>query len=145
MSTTLEQVPTGTYALDTVHSSIGFGVKYNIGTFRSTFDEVDAQFVDGVLPARHRSARSTSTSPSSSRTYSPRTSSTPRATPTITFRSTEIRPAADGSVEIDGELTIRGVTRTVTATGTYSRAATPTGTTASGSTSRPPSIAESSA
>lgn len=27
------------------------------------------------------------------------------ATPTIVFRSTEIRPAADGSVEVDGELT----------------------------------------
>jgi polyisoprenoid-binding protein YceI len=40
--------------------------------------------------------------------------------PEITFRSTEIRPAADGSVEVDGELSIRGVTKTVTATGTYS-------------------------
>jgi len=49
MSTTIEQIPTGTYALDTVHSSIGFGVKYNIGTFRTSFDEVDAQLVDGTL------------------------------------------------------------------------------------------------
>jgi polyisoprenoid-binding protein YceI len=40
-------------------------------------------------------------------------------TPTITFRSTEIRPAEDGSVEVDGELTIRGITKPVTATGTY--------------------------
>jgi hypothetical protein len=49
MSTVLEQVPTGTYALDPVHSGIAFAVKYNIGTFRSTFGEVSAQLADGVL------------------------------------------------------------------------------------------------
>jgi polyisoprenoid-binding protein YceI len=37
----------------------------------------------------------------------------------ITFRSTAIRLAADGSVKLDGELTIRGITRPVTATGNY--------------------------
>ena len=49
MSTTIQEVPTGIFALDTVHSSIGFGVKYNIGTFRTTFDRVDAQLANGVL------------------------------------------------------------------------------------------------
>jgi polyisoprenoid-binding protein YceI len=39
--------------------------------------------------------------------------------PEITFRSTEIRLADDGRAEIDGELTIRGVTRPVIATGHY--------------------------
>ena len=39
--------------------------------------------------------------------------------PEITFRSTAIRLAADGSVELDGELTIRGITRPVTASGNY--------------------------
>ena len=29
MSTTLQQVPTDTYTVDPVHSSFGFGVKYN--------------------------------------------------------------------------------------------------------------------
>ena len=37
MSTTLQQVPTGTYGVDPVHSSFGFGVRYNgVATFRST-------------------------------------------------------------------------------------------------------------
>jgi polyisoprenoid-binding protein YceI len=39
--------------------------------------------------------------------------------PEITFRSSEIRLGADGSAEVDGELTIRGVTRPVSATGHY--------------------------
>jgi polyisoprenoid-binding protein YceI len=39
--------------------------------------------------------------------------------PEITFRSTAIRLADDGRAEVDGELTIRGVTRPVTAKGHY--------------------------
>ena len=39
--------------------------------------------------------------------------------PEVTFRSTAIRLADDGRAEVDGELTIRGVTRPVTASGHY--------------------------
>jgi len=39
--------------------------------------------------------------------------------PEITFRSTAIRLDGDGRAEVDGELTIRGVTRPVTASGHY--------------------------
>jgi len=39
--------------------------------------------------------------------------------PEITFRSTAVRLADDGRAEVDGELTIRGVTRPVTASGRY--------------------------
>jgi polyisoprenoid-binding protein YceI len=39
--------------------------------------------------------------------------------PEITFHSAAIRLADDGSAEVDGELTIRGITRPVTASGTY--------------------------
>jgi polyisoprenoid-binding protein YceI len=39
--------------------------------------------------------------------------------PEITFRSTAVRLAGDGWAEVDGELTIRGVTRPVTASGNY--------------------------
>jgi polyisoprenoid-binding protein YceI len=40
--------------------------------------------------------------------------------PEITFRSTAVRLAEDGHAEVEGELTIRGVTRPVTAGGNYS-------------------------
>jgi polyisoprenoid-binding protein YceI len=39
--------------------------------------------------------------------------------PEITFRSTAVRLADDGRAEIDGELTIRGVTRPISAGGYY--------------------------
>ncbi len=39
--------------------------------------------------------------------------------PEIAFRSTALRLAGDGRVDLDGELTIRGVTRPVTAAGRY--------------------------
>ena len=39
--------------------------------------------------------------------------------PEITFRSTEVRLADDGGAEVDGELTIRGITRPVSASGHY--------------------------
>jgi polyisoprenoid-binding protein YceI len=39
--------------------------------------------------------------------------------PEITFHSTAVRLADDGRAEVDGELTIRGVTRPVTASGHY--------------------------
>jgi polyisoprenoid-binding protein YceI len=40
--------------------------------------------------------------------------------PEITFRSTAIRLADDGRAEVAGELTIRGITRPVSASGRYS-------------------------
>ena len=39
--------------------------------------------------------------------------------PEIAFRSTAVRLADDGRAEVDGELTIRGVTRPITASGHY--------------------------
>jgi polyisoprenoid-binding protein YceI len=40
--------------------------------------------------------------------------------PEVTFRSTEIRLADDGRAEVDGELTMKGIIRPVTAAGQYS-------------------------
>jgi polyisoprenoid-binding protein YceI len=39
--------------------------------------------------------------------------------PEITFRSTELRLADDGRAEVEGELTIRGITRPITGSGQY--------------------------
>jgi polyisoprenoid-binding protein YceI len=39
--------------------------------------------------------------------------------PEIMFRSTEVRLADEGRAEVDGELTIKGITRPVTASGRY--------------------------
>lgn len=120
MSTTLQQIPTGTYAIDPVHSSIGFGVKYNkLATFRSTFDKVDAQLTDGVLTGTADASSIQIDEPNFKGHLLTRDFFDVEVTPTITFRSTDIRAAEDGSAELDGELTIRGVTKPLTATGSY--------------------------
>ena len=120
MSTTIQQVPTGTYGLDPIHSSIGFGVKYNkLATFRSSFDKVDAQLADGVLTGSADASSIVIDEPNFKGHLMTADFFDVENAPTITFRSTEIRTAEDGSVEVDGELTIRGVTKPVTATGTY--------------------------
>jgi polyisoprenoid-binding protein YceI len=120
MSTTLQQVPTDTYALDPVHSAIGFGVKYNkLATFRSTFDKVDAQLADGALTGSADASSVVIDEPHFKGHLLTADFFDVENTPTITFRSTEIRQAEDGSVEVDGELTIRGITKPVTATGSY--------------------------
>jgi polyisoprenoid-binding protein YceI len=120
MSTTLQQVPTGTYALDPVHSTIGFGVRYNkLATFRSTFEKVDAQLADGLLTGSADASSVVIDEPSFKGHILAADFFDAENTPTITFRSSAIRPAEDGSVEVDGELTIRGVTKPVIAKGTY--------------------------
>ena len=42
-------VPTGTWTVDKVHSTIGFEVEHMVSTFRGRFEEYDAQLVNGKL------------------------------------------------------------------------------------------------
>jgi polyisoprenoid-binding protein YceI len=120
MTTTIQQVPTDTFGLDPVHSSFGFGVRYNgLATFRSSFDKVDALLADGVLTGSADVRSIVIDEPRFKDHLLADDFFDVESTPTITFRSTDIRAGEDGSVEVDGELTIRGVTKAVTATGTY--------------------------
>jgi polyisoprenoid-binding protein YceI len=124
MSTTiLQQVPAGTYRLDPVHSSFGFAVRHNgISTFRGQFEQVDASLEDGVLEgtAQVESVK-TPIAPLKDHLLSADFFNAAEA-PTITFSSRDVRLSEDGSAEVDGELTMRGVTRPVTATGSYGTA-----------------------
>ena len=38
-------LPTGTWALDPVHSTIGFEIPYLAGTFKGHFTDVDAKYL----------------------------------------------------------------------------------------------------
>src|SRR4051812_14443985 len=50
MSTTeTKAVPAGMWALDSVHSSVGFAVGYMAGTFTGGFSEFDAALTNGVF------------------------------------------------------------------------------------------------
>jgi polyisoprenoid-binding protein YceI len=119
-TTTIQQVPSGTYALDPVHSTFGFAIKHNgVSLFRGQFEQVDANLEDGVLTgAAQVDSVKTAIPDLKGHLLSPDFFNVEQ-TPTISFRSSDIRLAEDGSAEVAGELTIRGITRPVTAVGSF--------------------------
>jgi polyisoprenoid-binding protein YceI len=118
--TTTTQIPAGTYNLDPVHSTFGFAVTHNgVSKFRGHFEAADAQLRDGVLTGTAQVDSVVTAIPDlKAHLLSPDFFDAEQA-PTITFQSRDIRAADDGSVEIDGDLTLRGVTKPVTARGSY--------------------------
>jgi polyisoprenoid-binding protein YceI len=119
-ATTLQQVPVGTFQLDPVHSTFGFAVKHNgVSTFRGHFEQVDAELTDGVLVGTAQVESIKTAIPDLKGHLVSADFFNASETPTVSFRSTEIRIAEDGSAEVDGDLTIRGVTKPVTANGTF--------------------------
>jgi polyisoprenoid-binding protein YceI len=120
MSTTATTVPAGTYGLDNVHSSIGFAVKYNgIASFRSSFATYDAALTDGVLTGTADAASIQIDEPNFKGHLLSGEFFDAENTPTITFKSTDVKVAEDGAAEVAGELTIRGNTQPVVAKGSF--------------------------
>jgi polyisoprenoid-binding protein YceI len=122
MSTTEQNtnvtIPTGTWNLDPVHSSIGFAVQYaGVGTFRGTFDEFDATLVDGRLEgvAKVGSIRVDDEN-LAGHLQSPDFFDVEQH-PELRFVSKSIERDAD-RVSIEGELTIRGISHSVEIAGT---------------------------
>ena len=119
MSTTIEQtaIPTGTWNADTVHSGLGFEVPYAVATFSGDVTDFDASLSDGVLKG---SARTTSLQVKdeslTAHLQSPEFFDAERHAE-LTFVSNAIRRNGD-DVEIDGDITIKGITKPATLTGT---------------------------
>lgn len=115
----------GTYRAQPVPSTFAFGVRHSgVFWFRGTFSGVVAT-LHGELdePVLEGSARVDSISvlePDALRAHllGPEFFDAEQH-PEILFRSTAVRLADDGHAEVDGELTIRGVTRPISAVGAY--------------------------
>ena len=120
MSTTIHPVRAGTYNLDPVHSTFGFAVTHNgVFSFRGQFDHVDARLEDGALVGTAQVDSVSTPIPQLKEQLLATDFFDTANAPTVSFESTDIRIADDGELEVDGELTLRGVTRPVTATGRY--------------------------
>jgi polyisoprenoid-binding protein YceI len=116
-------IPAGTYKIDPVHSTVGFEVKHMISTFRGSFGDYDAKLdnSDGT-PTLTGSAGVASVDARdenlAAHLQSPEFFDAERH-PEIRFGSERIELSDDGSLELDGELTIKGVTKPIRATGHY--------------------------
>lgn len=115
-------LPTGTWQVDPVHSQVSFAVDYHVGTFRGTFSPIT-----GTLAVAEDGSAALTGSVSASgvkvdaeqlfgHLQSPEFFDAER-TPELSFRSSAIRPAGEG-IEVEGELSIRGVAVPVLARGT---------------------------
>jgi polyisoprenoid-binding protein YceI len=111
----------GTFKADPIHSSFGFAVKHmGVQTFRGTFSDVDATLADGVLTGAAKVESISIRQPEDFRAHVLSDEFFAAEThPEVTFRSTSIDLADDGTATVAGELTIKGITNPVTATGTW--------------------------
>ena len=111
----------GTFNADPVHSSFGFAVKYqNVSNFRGTLGEVAATLADGKLEGTAQVESISIQTPEQFRAHVLSADFFDVENfKTVTFVSSDLDLADDGTAKVTGDLTIRGVTNTVTATGTW--------------------------
>ena len=117
----------GTYALDPTHTRIGFVARHAMVTkVRGSFNEFEGTAVlDGDDVSR--STASVTITAASIDTRQAQRDAHLRSNdflamdefPTITFTSTAARRTGEAEFELDGDLTIKGVTRSVTIPFTY--------------------------
>src|SRR3954449_57177 len=111
----------GTYTADPVHSSFGFAVRYQgVSLFRGTLDQVTATLADGRLEGTAKVESISIRTPEQFRAHvlSPEFFDAANH-PEVTFTSSDVDLAEDGTAKVEGELIIKGITHPVTATGTW--------------------------
>jgi polyisoprenoid-binding protein YceI len=120
-TTTTTAIPgyvAGTWKIDPVHSDISFSVRHMmVSKVRGRFGVFEGEIVTAPDPLD--SSVTATIDLASVDTNNPQRDAHIRSSdffavdahPTMTFRSTGIRPAGDGLYVVDGELTLRGVTR----------------------------------
>src|SRR5256714_9246218 len=123
MSTPILTVaPAGTWNLDPIHSRVDFEVRYLAGTFKGEFHEIGAALtVNAARASLEGTAKVASVDVKdenlSTHLQSPDFFDAERH-PELRFAAQDIRLDGDGKVSVDGDLTIKGVTKPVTVTGT---------------------------
>ncbi len=110
-------LPTGTWKLDPVHSTIGFELPYLAGTFRGHFTDVDAELTADSLSGSARVASvDVKDENLSAHLQSPEFFDVERH-PELTFASDSVDRSGD-DLTVSGEITIRGTTKPVQLLGT---------------------------
>src|SRR5260370_37124345 len=110
-------VPTGTWTADVVHSAVGFEVPYmGVATFSGAVKEFEATLADGQLAGSAQIASLVTKDENlQAHLLSPEFFDADRY-PAVSFTST-VAGGEGTQVELDGEITIKGVTQPATLTG----------------------------
>jgi polyisoprenoid-binding protein YceI len=110
-------LPTGNWALDPVHSTIGFELPYLAGIFRGHFTDVDAKLTAESLTGSARVASvDVKDENLAAHLQSPEFFDVERY-PELTFASDSVERTGD-ELKVHGEITIRGITKPVELDGT---------------------------
>jgi polyisoprenoid-binding protein YceI len=119
MSATALQIPTGTWSIDPIHSSIGFGVKHlGISTFRGDFKQAagtiasENDAITSIVGSVRVENLVTEEPGLTGHLHSPDFFDA-GTHPELTFTSTSIEQTGADTLKINGELTLRGETRPV--------------------------------
>ena len=119
MTTTITEqtIPTGTWTLDKVHSTVGYAVRHSgVSLFKGGLADFDAELADGTLRGSADVGSITVQDESlEGHLLSPDFFDAERF-PRVSFTSTAIRRDGD-AVTVEGELEIRGAKQPVTLTG----------------------------
>lgn len=121
-----QQIPAGAYAVDPVHSSVGFAVVHNgVTSFRSGFGEYEATLRGGENPQLSGTVEVGSIQIDDpnlkGHLLSPEFFDAERH-PRLRFESSGIELAEDGAATIRGELEVRGEKRKIEAGGRLAEA-----------------------
>ena len=116
----------GTYNADPVHSSFGFAVRYQgVSLFKGSLSEVAATLVDGQLDGAAQVESISIRTPEQFRAHVLSEEFFDAANhPAVTFTSSDVDLLEDGTAVVEGELTIKGITQPVSASGTWTAPAT---------------------
>lgn len=110
-------LPTGSWALDPVHSTIGFELPYLAGTFRGHFTDADARLMaDSLVGAARVASVDVKDENLAAHLQSPEFFDVERY-PELTFASDSVERSGD-ELKVHGEITIRGITKPVELVGT---------------------------
>ena len=112
-------LPTGNWALDPIHSTIGFELPYLAGTFRGHFTDVSARLTEAGLQGSARVASvDVKDENLSAHLQSPEFFDAERY-PELSFESREVERSGEKLV-VRGDITIRGITQPIELKGTVS-------------------------
>ena len=105
--TTQQALPTGTWSVDKIHSTVGFAVPYLAGTFQGTFSDFDTGLSDGVLRGSAEVASVQVKDPNLEAHLQTPDFFDAERFPQLSFEAREISRSND-DVTIAGQLTLKG-------------------------------------